>query len=177
MPDSPNSLFSFHVTGLEETIAGLDKISPAITDEAVSEAALYLVTTLQGPEGVAPYSYVSWDEAGGFVSDRQRAFVMAGLQDGEIPTPGVPHRTGAFQRGWRRVGAGRETRVENDNPAGPYLMVPGMQSRMHELQGWQTVPQWLGAHMNQIREAFAKGVQRVLEKITDEMQSGQAPGL
>ena len=168
-----------NITGLKETVKNLNDLYPAAANAGVEAANKYIVDTLKGPEGYAPYQYVSWRQVGGpatggFYTERQRRFVMAALASGEIPTPGTEHRTGRMKQGWHTVGKGREQTIENETPDAIYTMSPTAQARMHRLQAWDTVPAWLNARGNQIRAAFAQGVQKVIEaaqRATDYLSS------
>lgn len=166
-----NGFVGVNITGLTETVEALTKLYPEAADAAVESANQYILDTLKGPDGYAPYQYVSWAQIGGFVSDRQRRYVMAALASGEIPTPGSPNRTNRMRDAWMTQGSGREQTVTNETPDAVYTMSPTSQFRMHEVQGWPTVPAWLAAHANDIRGAFSDGIQKLLAKSMTELAS------
>ena len=92
-----------------------------------------------GLKHYVPYKYVTMNQAyGGFVSDKQRRYVMARINEGSID-PGAPHRTGELQRGWHHTPSshGSIWTLSNRTPYADYVM-GGRQSSMHNLIGWRT---------------------------------------
>lgn len=85
-----------------------------------------------------PYHHVTIQQAyGGFVSDKQRRYVMARIREGTIQ-PGYPHRTGELQRAWdyKDTGSGRYT-IINPCPYAPFVMGDKMQANLPRLVGWR----------------------------------------
>lgn len=87
----------------------------------------------------APYSKVTYKQAyGGFLSDAQRAYVMAGIRRGSIKVP--YKRTGKLRKGWQLLGKGTDNEtVVNDDVAAPYVKTQESQSYMMYLRAWTTV--------------------------------------
>lgn len=90
-----------------------------------------------------PYKYVSWKSIGGFVSDKQRRFVMANIRKGIIQIP--RKRTGTLGRSWsvqERHSADRLVYVIGSNsaiaPYNVYVQRLKDQSRRHKEIGWPT---------------------------------------
>jgi len=81
--------------GIPELQAWLLSLANGVKDEATRSVAEYLVgDTTHGLKHYPPYKYISMQRAyGGFISDKQRRYVMAMIKEGKID-PGVPHRTG-----------------------------------------------------------------------------------
>ncbi len=111
-------------------------------DEAMSSAGL----TGGAAHGLAryvPYRYVSLAQAYGAdiwkrMSAKQRGYIFANMRDGRID-PGVPHRTGEMQRGYRIEGAAPRYRITNEKPWTPYVMGDDQQTNMFRLIGWRKV--------------------------------------
>lgn len=101
------------------------------------------------------YKYVSrknaYPEVGGFFSDRQRKFVMAGISSGRI-RPGSPHRTLGLKGDWKIEG--REARdirsisLVNANPVAVYAYHPVFQARQLELVGWKNTDVMVDENLN-----------------------------
>lgn len=90
------------------------------------------------------YKYKSrlqaYPEVGGFFSDKQRRFVMAGIASGRIQ-PGSPHRNKDLKNAWRiEGGEGKDIRkisLVNDAPAAVFAYHPIYQARQLDLVGWK----------------------------------------
>ena len=97
-------------------------------------------TPQRGLKHYQAYKYVSRERAYGqtFVSDKQRRFVMAKIASGEID-PGVPHRTGNTQRGYRLVETqgGYRQSIQNAEKGAVYTRHDALQARLNALAGWR----------------------------------------
>lgn len=102
---------------------------------ATRAAAEYIIG--DGERGLRkypPYKYITRKKAFGtpFFSDRQRRKVMAMIREGNID-PGVPHRTGNYQRSWKLLGEGVKTKIVG--------MLPHAQwpDRLTQKIGWRDI--------------------------------------
>lgn len=79
------------------------------------------------------YKYVTRRSAFGrtFQSVAQQRYVMANIKSGRID-PGVPHRTGNYQRSWKREGAGVASRITGEVPH------EGWPNPLAKRIGWRT---------------------------------------
>lgn len=92
------------------------------------------------------YKYKSrleaYSEVGGFFSDKQRRFVMAGIAAGRIQ-PGKPNRNQDLKKAWRIEGKEnkdiRQISLVNDNPAAVFAYHPIYQARQLDLVGWKDI--------------------------------------
>ena len=133
---------SFKTKGIPEAQAWLQNIATGFKNQALLAFSQYLVGDdsgvgyTHGLRHYPAYKYITMQQAyGGFVSDKQRRYVMMKIRSGEID-PGVPHRTGEFQRGWQYVTSPNSIKVTNDTPYGKYLM-GDQQANMPRMGGWR----------------------------------------
>lgn len=135
------------IKNLDKVVEFIKKVPlgmKTVTGRAVAD---YLVGDMShGLKHYPPYKYVSWNSIGGFVSDKQRRYVMAKIRSGEID-PGYPHRTGNFQRGWYVGGEPPRYVIKNEISYGNYLVDDNEQSRMHSKIGWRTVSKNIADNM------------------------------
>jgi hypothetical protein len=88
------------------------------------------------------YKYIkrarAYPEVGGFFSDKQRKFVMAGIASGRIQ-PGSPHRSQQLKDGWHvEDNKGIESiAIVNREPAAVFAYHPIFQARQLDLVGWK----------------------------------------
>jgi hypothetical protein len=123
--------------GIPELQAWLSEIQRGARGIASAAVAEYLVgDQTHGLAHYVPYRYITMKQAGGFVSDKQRRYVMMMIRSGKID-PGVPHRTGEMQRGWTYSARGSQFVIKNETQYAPYVMGDNDQSRMHGLIGWR----------------------------------------
>ena len=126
----------------------------ALADYLVGDAS-------HGLKHYASYKYVSYKSIGGFVSDKQRRYVMKKIREGKID-PGYPHRTGRFQRGWKVTGEPPRYVIKNEIPYSGYVVGDDDQSRMHEKIGWRKVTKNLADNiqgaMSRARQVVAKWI-------------------
>lgn len=82
----------------------------------------------------------AYPEVGGFFSDKQRKFVMAGIASGRIQ-PGGPHRSETLKKSWRIEGKEardiRSLSLINNAPAAVFAYHPIYQARQLGLVGWK----------------------------------------
>lgn len=112
------ALFSLKARGLPELqdfFADLPRNVRGIATEAASDDLLG--DGHRGLRHYPTYKYITRRSAFGkpFASDRQRRFVMAQIRSGRIE-PGFPHRTGNYQRSWRREGSGVSSVIIGELP-------------------------------------------------------------
>lgn len=127
---------------------------------AIRAAGEYLIVQFKK---YPPYRHVTRRAAyggDGFVSDKQRRFVMASLRAGRnLKTgtpmePGFPHRTGNMQRGWILEGVDQKlTTIKNVNPAAGYLFADDLQARQLEMVGWKTITEMTAENIDKAAEA------------------------
>lgn len=149
------------ITGIPELTAKLDKLYPEAADSGVENVDTYLVNTLRQ---YPPYSYVPLAQVGGFVSEKQRRFVMAAISDGRI-TPGRPNRSQRLARGWHKEGEGRKQIIVNEVEYAAYEHEPANQTQMHMLQGWEIIPEFIHNRMDEIIRRFDAGVKNGIKKL------------
>lgn len=138
------------IPAIQDKLAGL--YGP-VADAGVEAGNEYLLGALKS---YPPYMYVSWAQVGGFISDRQRRYVMARIHDGTI-TPGVENRTNTLSQGWVTLGQGVNQIIVNEVPYA-FFVVGEQMSRMHFLQGWHYYTFTVQRNMTGIKTAFQKGV-------------------
>lgn len=157
-----DEFIGIRLEGLAGTQAALTQLYPKAAGEGVMEANRYLLEELKT---YPPYAYVSWDDVGGFRSERQRRYVMARIAEGSIK-PGSPNRTQRLAQGWHTVGAQDKNQlIANDVDYAPYEYEQGQQARMHELQGWEVIPAFLAHHMTELVWRFEQGVRKAISEI------------
>ncbi len=171
VPGSIDNLLQIDITGIDTTRANLGSLYPEARRLGVKHADDWIIDALLRVEDEVPYTYVSWDSIGGFVSDKQRRFVMAMIEAGEF-TPGQDTRTGRFPKSFQRVGSPPDEKVASTSPYGPWVMGVGEQARMHIMQNWPDVVEWLSRHEDQIRSSFEEGVQVAVQNFNEMMISG-----
>lgn len=125
--------------GIPELQAWLKSLAQNVKRIASEAVAEYLVgDESHGLKHYPPYQHITVKQAyGGFVSDKQRRYVMARINEGSI-TPGVPHRTGELQRGWEYKAQGSRYAITNSTQYAQYV-VGGQQANMQRLIGWRLV--------------------------------------
>ena len=89
------------------------------------------------------YKHVSWKELGGFVSDKQRRYVMANIRKGVIQVPRP--RTGTLGRSWSLKEESRRDKIvfvigssSNIAPYDRYVQQQANQAERHKRIGWDT---------------------------------------
>jgi hypothetical protein len=124
--------FSFRSEGLDELREFFSEFpngSRALAAEAFADDLIGDGT--RGLRHYPPYKHVPRSRAyrPTFKSVRQQRFVMAGIRSGRIE-PGYPHRTGNYQRSWKRQGSGTRSRIEGQPPH------EGWPDKLARLIGW-----------------------------------------
>ena len=123
--------------GVPELQAWLKSLGNGIRDEATRAVAEYLVgDATHGLKHYPPYKHVPYSQIGGFVSDKQRRYVMARIREGSI-TPGVSASNGYLRDAWQYKAQGSRYEITNDVGYAPFLVGPGMQSLHSQRQGWR----------------------------------------
>jgi hypothetical protein len=124
--------------GIPELQAWLQSLGRGAKGEATRAVAEYIVgDQTHGLAHYSPYKYITMKKAyGGFVSDKQRRYVMAMIGEGKI-NPGYPQRTGEMQRGWTYKQKGSAYTITNETPYAKYVVGDNDQSNMHNLIGWR----------------------------------------
>jgi hypothetical protein len=124
--------------GIPEIQEWLDTIKRGVKGKAMEWVAQYLVgDQSHGLMHYSPYRYITIHQAyGGFVSAKQRRYVMARIAEGSI-TPGYPHRTGELQRSWSYKASGTYWTIKSSAPYAGYVMGDETQARLPALAGWR----------------------------------------
>ena len=152
----------FTTRGIPEVRAWLSKVQAGFKNQALLAFTQYIVGDdtesgfRHGLKHYPAYHYVSYAQAyGGFVSDKQRRYVMAMIAEGKIE-PGYPHRTGEFQRGWKYEPSPNSMKIVNDTPYGGYLMGE-QQANMPAMGGWRQVADVISSNISgALRHANAR---------------------
>lgn len=162
MAGNSNNFVGFEIKGLKELQERLSKLPIEAQDAGVEAANEYLVNlekTLQ-----PPYKYVSYKQAyGGFISDRQRRYVMARIREGSIVIP--YRRTQTMRNMWRVEGKGRNQIVVNEHPAAQWLKDIQTQARMMFLRNWTVIQEDVRRNGAQILRKFEAGVSKAIRKL------------
>jgi hypothetical protein len=125
--------------GIPELQAWLANIGRGVKTVAIKSVAEYLVgDDTHGLKAYPPYLYVPYSQIGGFVSDKQRRYVMARIREGTIK-PGFPASTGYFADKWTYSAKGSYFEIKNPTPYGEYLVGDFKQSLHSKKQGWRTI--------------------------------------
>lgn len=158
MPSETLGLIDLFMTAnggsLDAFAAAFGDLYPQLEKHGVESASRYMADMLNRYARNAPYNYVSYASIGGFYSDAQRRFVMAGLNDGSID---IPYSRSSGNH-YETVGVGADMRVESTNVSMYYSMHDEGQARMQMLRGWSKVGDLLIANSDKILVAFEKGV-------------------
>ena len=123
----------------------------------VAMAEWFVGNGSRGLKAYPPYKYVTRKSAYGktFVSDKQRRYVMAKIRSGEID-PGVPHRTGEYQRGWDIINKGVSAKIVNPVPYAGFVGGDDAQANLNRKVGWRRVSDILSTNIaGAIRHANA----------------------
>jgi len=143
-------MIKISVRGINETLQWLDNLAKDIRMVATRAMAEYLVgDESHGLKHYPPYKHVPWSAIGGFVSEKQRRYVMANIRNGNI-TPGISASNGYLRDAWQYTAKGTNYVISNDVKYAPYLVGQGTQSRRAIAQAWRTTTQtikdnWSGA--------------------------------
>lgn len=149
------------ISGNKEIAKKINGLYPQAAAAGTESANEYIVDSIRI---YPPYSYVPLSKVGGFVSDRQRRYVMAMIAQGNI-TPGQSNRTQRLAQGWQTVGSGVNQIVVNEVDYAPYLHEITGQTQMHMLQGWQVLPEFIANRMDAIIRKFDAGVKKAIRRL------------
>lgn len=130
------------VRGVAAVKAFISSLPRGVRGVATEAAAVYFIGDgRRGLKHYPPYKYVTRKSAFGqsFQSEKQRRYVMAAISRGEID-PGVPHRTGNYQRSWVTEDTGARTRIVGELPH------EGWPNRLAAKIRWQSVADILAAN-------------------------------
>ena len=119
----------------------LSSIARGVRGRALEAFTEYIVGNNQhGLKHYPPYKYVSRTRAYGkpFVSDKQRRYVMASINSGDI-IPGQSQRTGKQAESWGYTVQGTRARVYNTAHGSKYTMGNKTQTNLAALGGWRKV--------------------------------------
>lgn len=124
--------------GIPELLEWLKSLPNEIRTLATRAVAEYIVgDETHGLKHYPPYKHVPYSQIGGFVSAKQRRYVMARIRDGSI-TPGVSASNGYLRDAWKYTAQGSMYQISNDVTYAKYL-VGGQQSRRAIAQNWRTM--------------------------------------
>jgi len=151
--------------GVDKVTAYLKSLPRGVKKVAEKALSTYLIGAK--PHGLmhySPYKYVTRKRAYGqtFVSDKQRRYVMAMIAEGRID-PGVPHRTGKGQRGWKLVETSRGYQIVNKEVSMYYSMADKGQARLNKLAGWRLVSAAVKANLVGAIKAANAAVKKFLQ--------------
>jgi hypothetical protein len=152
-------------TAIEKVREFLNNLDKSVKDIAGAGVSEYLIgDESHGLKHYPLYKHVSWAEIGGFVSDKQRRFVMAMIGKGEI-TPGISQSNGYFRDAWQYKKQGPNYIITNDVGYGPYLVsASGWQSKMAKAHGWRTT-------LENMRDNADGAIRHAVAKINEWMKS------
>jgi hypothetical protein len=156
-----SDFIGFEVKGLKELQDKLKRLDDEAIGAGIEMANEYIVNYERTNQPT--YTYVSIEQAGGFVSEKQRRFVMASLDDGTMQIP--YKRTQDLANDWQVLGKGINQIVVNENPAAPWVKDIKTQSRMMFLRGWTVIQQDIQERMTEIIRKFDAGVKKAIKKI------------
>jgi hypothetical protein len=132
--------------GVPELQAWLKSLNQQVKDVATRAVAEYLIgDTTHGLKHYPPYRHVPWAQIGGFISDRQRKYVMAKIREGSI-TPGISQSNGYLRDAWRYKAQGSRYEITNDVGYAPFL-VGQEQARRPVVQGWRKATETIKANL------------------------------
>jgi len=106
-----------------------------------------------------PYKHVPYSQIGGFVSDRQRRYVMARIAEGSID-PGISASNGYFRDAWQISGEAPRYNLVNDVGYAGFLVGDAEQSLHSQKQGWKKISQTIA---DNISGAFQNAIAKVNE--------------
>ena len=147
------------ISGDEELIKKFGLLPDAALDGGGEAANVYLINILRI---YASYKYVSWAMIGGFVSDKQRKFVMASINSGAIRIP--YRRSQDMAKAWVTLGEGQNQIIVNETIAARHTMGTG-QSRMHKMRGWETADKKVKSNFGQVERKFDAGVKKAIKNL------------
>lgn len=164
---------------------GIDKVKAYLKSlprgvKKVAEEALSKYLIGAKPHGLmhySPYKYVTRKRAygstgatfengspvpPGYFSKEQFRYVMAMIAEGRID-PGVPHRTGKGQRGWKLVETTKNYQIVNKEVSMYYSMSDKGQARLNKLAGWRLVSAAIKANLVGAFKAANAAVKKFLK--------------
>jgi len=152
--------------GYEVVRDNLSQVFPSLLEDAVDALNKYLINVFRN---YPPYKYVPYGRAyhgkyGGFLSDRQRKYVMANIRAGNI-RPGVKQRTGFFRRSWKVIGHGTSSMIVNETPYGQYLMGDHTRAAMPKMIGWETISEVVKNHEKKIIQVASEPINKRLKEL------------
>jgi hypothetical protein len=149
---------------IERIRAWLKALPNQVKNVASAAVAEYLIgDASHGLKHYPPYKHVPYSQMGGFVSDKQRKYVMARIREGSI-TPGISASNGYFREAWTYKAQGSRYEITNDVGYAKYLVGPGTQARRPMIQGWR---KWTDT----IRENSKGAIRHAIVKINEWMKA------
>ena len=125
--------------GLDAIRQAIDELPRRLRGKALEAGAKFYVKRFKlYPRYKEVARRKAYPEVGGFFSDKQRRFVMAGIKSGRIQ-PGRPHRTQDLKNAWHIEGRGLGLSIVNDAPQAIYAYSPIYQARQLALVGWKNI--------------------------------------
>ena len=152
------------VRGIEALQKFLSELPKGSKIAAIKAATEYLIgNDSHGLKHLVAYNYVSRTAAYGqpFVSDRQRAYVMAMIHEGKI-TPGTENRTGALVEGWKYTtsNSGYSARIYNDVKGDPYVQGDESQARQPAMVGHRKMSDVISTNIDGAMQAVKQAIQQ-----------------
>lgn len=141
----------------KEFIDTLPRTMRGIAAETIADDLIG--TPQRGLKYYPPYRYITRRRAYGkpFKSVRQQRYVMARIREGRID-PGYPHRTGNYQRSWKRTGSGVNVRIEGELPH------EGFPNRLAALIRWRDPDAIIQSNEAHAVQAAERAIQREIDR-------------
>lgn len=156
-------MIGFNMRGQEDVNKFLKSLPHGTMRVAVAAFTEYILgNNNHGLKYNPPQKKVTRIQAYGesFVSDKQRRWFFANLNDGTLDIPSA--RTGKLSEGWKIYGSDYQKKIVNKVPYSPY--VQGFtQSRMSKLGGWHPWPEVITSNMKGAMQAARQAVNRWLK--------------
>ena len=157
--------------GIPEIRAFMRSIPLGVKQAGLRAIATYIMGDgKRGLRKYPPYKHVTRAQAygmqkggPGWFSDAQRKYVMARIREGSID-PGVPHRTGRYQTGWKMNADSIRATITNDVPHAEFVGGDKRQSRHEGLVGWQKFSVIISENMAGAIAAAQAEINRLLSK-------------
>lgn len=164
----PKDQISIEIPGLEELAKGLAILGEfQEVKDAIRVAAEGIEDALAD---YPPRKYVSIQEAGGWVSEKQRRYVIAAIRDGRIEFPyrrGQSDPSEDLGQSWtiKEEAHGLGARIGNDTSYGPYVQDAKEQSSMMAKIGWKTTEEVAEEEEDNVVNDVLGAIDRALDRI------------
>jgi hypothetical protein len=144
------------ITDVEGVREALKELPDSVADNGVETVNDYLLDVFRT---YAQYQYISRKRIG-WVSDKQRRYVMMQISKGNITVP--YRRTQAMRLGWQTIGSGQNQIIVNETPQAAFVMGDS-QSLRFNLMGWDTAQERVSDRMDKIADKFEEGANKAIK--------------